>query len=160
MSAHRPTIKPLLSETYVATIKNSVGVKTFQQFFAMVNNRKKNIVRGGELSCAWFVSTLLHAGGLIRKPHTTVEATLKDMQQSGWRRIRRARPGCVILWARVRYPDGQEHQHLGFLIGVRRAVSNSSRTKVPQVHHWTFGRRGRKLYRPVTAMYWHPKLNS
>lgn len=151
-------VVPLLSDTYLAVVENSVGSRLFRTFYAKVDGRRRDIMRGGELSCAFYLSSVLTMLGLLRRVHGTVDGALRDLAESGWRRISRPRAGSVLLWEAVRFPDGELHRHLGFSLGGRRAVSNNSRRGVPVLHHWTFGRRGGRPVRRVEAILWHKKL--
>ncbi len=151
-------VTPLLFPTYLTTIRGSLGTRMFQHLFATVDGAVKDIARNGTLSCALFVSSLLHRFQLLAEPHATVSGTLKDLRRSGWRRIRTPRPGCVIHWSGITYADGSVHEHLGFYLGNQQAVSNSSVQRVPVRHHWTYGNRKGKPARPVRALYWHPRL--
>ena len=46
---------PLVFDTYVAVINNSVGSKLFQTYYVSAGKKKVDVMRGGELSCAFFV---------------------------------------------------------------------------------------------------------
>lgn len=147
-------ITPLLSDTYLALIKNSVGAQFFQTLFARVHGRKKNILNGGELSCAFFVSAVLLLTKLIKEPHATVTGTEKDMRRCGWKQTQTLKRGSVIVWGKK-----HGHKHIGFYLGGEKAVSNSTARKVPVLHHFTFGTRNEKPVRRIEAIYWHKNLN-
>jgi len=55
----KPNIKIILFDTYMSRIKNSVDSKIFQNLYAKYNNIKRDILDGGDLSCAMFVSSIL-----------------------------------------------------------------------------------------------------
>lgn len=124
----------------------------FQTVWAEVGGKKKDILAGGELACASFVSGVLLWSGLIKEKHATVTGTLKDMRRSGWKKIKKPREGCILRWEKREENGG--HEHLGFYMGTTIAISNSKTAKVPVEHHWTY--RGT---RKIVAMYWHPRLN-
>lgn len=147
-------MKILLFDSYLAAIKNSVGTRAFQTLWAKVDGEKKDILAGGELSCASFASGVLLWFGLIREKHATVSGTVRDMKNSGWEEIPEPREGCVLHWEKAK-TNGTENEHLGFYIGNGVAVSNSRAERTPIEHHWTYGE-----MRKVVAMYWHPRLNS
>jgi hypothetical protein len=151
-------ITPLLRETYFAMIRKSAGSRMFQTLIARDGKHDRDILENGKLSCAAYVSWILHHFGFIKDPHATVNGTLKDMRASGWQRIRKPTPGCVLLWEGIRYPDGETHRHLGFFLGGTRAISNSALARVPVFHHWTFGRKGNRPIRRIKSMYSHPLL--
>lgn len=50
----------LVFESYIAMIRNSISTKMFQNFFIKEGSKKKDILNGGELSCAIYVSSILY----------------------------------------------------------------------------------------------------
>jgi hypothetical protein len=152
-------MKPRLQirESYLAMIKNAVGSTQYRRLFMDVNGRGKDILENGNLSCAYFVSGILMMFGLIRAPHATVSGLVKDMEASGWKRVRTMRPGSVLIWEPLP-SDTEAHQHVGFLLTQTKAVSNSTKRHHVVAHHLTFGRRNGKPTRRIQAMYRHPKL--
>ena len=145
-------VKPLLKETYLAIIKNSVGTKMFQKFYVKINNKKQDVMNGGELSCAFFVSSITTMFGLSARVHGTVDSTVKDLLDFGWIEIKKLRTGAVLVWEDLNF-EGEEHKHIGFYITKGEAISNSSVKKSPQKHHWNF-----KGKRKVVKILWHEKL--
>ena len=145
-------ISLLPAESYLAMIKNSVGSKQFQNLYALVDNQKKDIVEGGNLSCAYYVTSILVIFGLIDKPHSTVNGSVSALLTAGWSRIKEPQPGTVIVWG----PDQQSHQHIGFSIGANKAISNSSEKNIPHIHHISYGAKKRH---PI-GIYWHPMLDN
>lgn len=146
-------VEPLLKETYLAVIKNSVGTKMFKNLFAKVNSKKKDIVENGNLSCAFYASSILYLFKLIKDIHATVNGTIKDLEESGWTKIKTPKNGCVLVWAEKDFGNGGLHKHIGFYIGNSNAVSNNSKTGFPTCHNW-------KEYdnRKVEKIFWHKKL--
>src|SRR3990172_5190615 len=120
---------PVLRDTYLRTIKNSVGTNLFRNFYAKVNGQKKDILRDGDLACAYFVSCILKIFGLVKDIHTTVSGTMADMKKSGWRLAKNVEPGCVLFWEAKK--SGREtHSHIGFYMGNKKAISNSSLKRI------------------------------
>ncbi|MFZ2803851.1 MAG: hypothetical protein WA001_01375 [Patescibacteria group bacterium] len=150
-----PRIVPLLRESYLAAIKNSASSKTFKNFFATVDGKRQDILKDGKLSCAFFVSFVLFHFGLLKKPHTTVEGTVKDMENSGWEKTRMSRPGNVLVWEAENDDDSERHAHIGFDLGNGKAISNSSKKRMPVIHSRTFGGK-----RKIVAMYQHPSAST
>lgn len=130
-------VKRLLFETYLATIKNSVGARIFRNFYALIGGKKQDIMKNGKLSCAFFVSSILRIFGLIKDIHGTVDGTVKDLKKSGWKVLRRPKTGSVLVWSK---PNDSKttHRHIGFYLGNYKAVSNSSTKMVPIVHRSNF----------------------
>ena len=129
-------IIPNLKKSYIAIIKNSVGSKIFQNFYVAENKHEKDVLRDGKFSCAFFVSSILKLFNLINSPHCTVNGTIKDLEKSGWQKVKVSKkmlPGTILLWE-----EKDNHFHLGFYLGQQKAISNSSENKFPIIHHWTF----------------------
>ena len=141
-----------LRSTYLAVIRNSVGTKMFRNSCGRAAGRAVDLTRGGRLSCAFFVTSVLRIFGLIKEQHTTVGGAVRDLEQSGWRPVKTARPGDILVWEAVVGQDGN-HEHIGFLIAPGVAVSNSTRARLPAEHHWTYGVRAGKPVRRVMTIY-------
>lgn len=149
----------LLFPTYLAAIKNSLGSKLFKSNFFKINNKKKDLLRNGELSCGFYVSSILYLFKLIKDIHVTVDGTIKDLEKSGWRKITKPKPGAVIVWEGLT-ENNETHKHIGFYINNNMAVSNSSKNKIIAKHHWTYGNKNGKPIRKVTNIYWNQKLET
>jgi len=144
-------MKLLFFDSYLSTIRNSVGTKSYQTLWAETETGKKDIIENGRLACALFVSGVLKEFNLIKERHATVSGTLKDMQNSGWYPIKEPKEGCVIHWdAEDNSPENTEH--LGFFVGGGKAISNDRKAKTPQEHNWD--------YRRVLGAYWNSKLEN
>lgn len=130
------------SKTYLQTIENSVGTEMFKHMYASVDGgQEQDILKNGELSCAFYVSSVLVIFDLIQELHTTVESTVEELIEAGWQKLsglESAKPGAVIVWEGVEYSDGP-HKHIGFYLGDDQAISNSWSQGVPKSHHVTFG---------------------
>ena len=146
-------VTPLIRESILAFVKNSVGSNMFRNLYAEVNGERKDILEDGRISCAAFVSAILLQFGLIKKGHATVDGTIGDMEDSGWIKIDKPKEGCVLLWEPMEI-DGSVNKHIGFYINNDQAISNSFEKRTPQIHHWTYNDK-----RKITAMYWHNKLD-
>ncbi|MEK7578783.1 MAG: hypothetical protein AAB789_00375 [Patescibacteria group bacterium] len=152
-------IIPILFDTYIAVIKNSVGSKIFRNFYAEVDGERADIVRNGDRSCAWFASSLLCLLKLIKAAHTTVDGTIGDLQQSGWKKIEKPEIGSILVWEKIDFGNKNLRKHIGFYIGNNKAISNSSKKGQPVIHHWTYGIKRNKPVREVEVIFWHKKLN-
>jgi len=147
----KSSVVVLLKESYLAVIRNAVGTQMFRTFYALVDGKKRDIMRRGDLSCAFFVSFILTGFSLIKSMHGTVDGTVKDLESSGWTRIKTPKKGCIIVWEPLIDEKGESHKHIGFYIGADKAISNSSIKKSPRVHSYHI--------RKVCALYWNAKLN-
>ncbi len=135
-------------KTYLAAVKNSIGSKTFRNFWVVDGKKKFDAMRNGELSCAFFVSGILTMFGLIERIHGTVASTISDLEKSGWQKVRRPRIGSILVWEKQLFGI-EEHSHIGFYIGGSRAISNNVRKGFPARHNWQFDGK-----RKVIAIYW------
>ena len=149
-----PKVEPLVFDTYIAVIKNSVGSKMFRNFYAKISGKKKDIMRNGDLSCAFFVSSVLVLSKLIKDGHGTVNSTVEDMKKTGWKIIKKPKVGSVIVWEKITFGNGESNKHIGFYVGKNIAVSTNSNTGLIYEHHYTFGGK-----RKIEAIYWNDKLN-
>ncbi|MEK7506550.1 MAG: hypothetical protein AAB566_00640 [Patescibacteria group bacterium] len=150
-------VKILLLDSYLATIKNGVGTKLFRNLFVRTDNKRRDILENGRLSCAVFTSAILLMFGLIKESHATVSGLIKDLEKSGWKKIAKPRPGAILIWDYQNFGK-ERHRHSGFYIGDRQAISNSKTKRSPSKHHWTYGVKNGKVSRKVIAIYWSKKL--
>ena len=147
-------MEKFLPDSYLKIILNSQGVHFWRNFYIKKGDRKEDILENGDLSCAFFVSTILLIFGLIDKVHFTVEGTFKAMKQKGWREIKKLKPGSVLIWEKQK-----GHKHIGFFIGKNSTISNLAKSKTPQRHHLTFckTKKGQPI-RKIEKILWHKKL--
>lgn len=129
--------------TYLAAIKNSIGSKQYRSLFADVDGTRMDLTEDGRLACALYASWILFHFGFLKAPHVTVDGTVKDLRESGWKDVEEPKEGDVLVWEPTMEHDPNEpHQHIGFYIGNGRAVSNSSKLREIVEHDLTFeGRR-------------------
>lgn len=126
-----PKVEKMRFETYLAIINNSVGTKMFSEGYARIDGRVTNILNNGEVACAFYVTAILSMfdAKLIVHTHTTMSATLADLERSGWQKVDRPESGDIIIWGPKLQPDtdGLNHDHIGFYVGNERAVTNDFR---------------------------------
>jgi len=152
-------VVPIIFDTYLAVIKNGVGSNAFRNFYAKVNDKKTDITENGNLSCAWFVSSMVYQFKLMKSPHLTVDGTVEDLEKSGWKKIKEPRIGSVLVWKKNDFGSKKFHKHIGFCVGNDKAISNSSKTRHPIEHHITFGVVKNKPLRKIESIFWNNKLN-
>ncbi len=145
-----PKPELLLVKDYLTFAKASVGSNSFRKLYYRANGKEVEVLRDGDLSCAFFVSSVLVIFGLMGVMHTTVKSTVRDLRRRGWKDIRTPRPGAIVVWGPKKFKSGETHRHLGFYLGDGKVVSNSSARKSPRVHAWNF--------RPVEHILWNEKL--
>lgn len=127
-------VEPMPFQTYLSMVENSVGSKTFSHGYAQVDGQPTDVMRVGELSCAFFVSSLLKIFDVIGSMHATVASTVKDLEESSWHKVNSAEPGDVIVWKPILFPGGERHEHIGFALTDSQAVSNDYKSGSPQKH--------------------------
>lgn len=132
-------LKILTYQNYLQMIKTSTGSRMFQQLYVLDNGKKKDILRNGELSCAYYVSSILKIFDLISRPHATVKGTIEDIIKNGWRETKKLKPGNILIWQEKKFPDGSINQHIGFYFDKQKAISNNFKERMPLVHHFTYG---------------------
>jgi len=143
---------PLVFDTYLAVIKNSIGSRLFRNFYVRTGRDRIDILRNGELSCAFYVSAILYLFKLIKDIHTTVDSTVKDLQKSGWKVIKKPKVGSIIVWEKMDFGDGEIHKHIGFYVGKGKVISNNYKFGCPIEHKWIFPKR------KVEMIFWNPRL--
>ena len=149
----------ILSASYLKLIKNSVGSRAYRNLYFKVNGKKVDVLENGNLSCAYFVSSVLFHFKLIGSLRTTVQGTVDDMKKSGWKSIKKPVRGSVIVWGKRYFKSsGQWHAHIGFYVGNGWAVSTNSEKRRPVIHPWRREYKSKKL-RKVVKILWHPRLN-
>jgi len=146
--------KPILltTENYLTMIKNSIGSKMFRNCYALVGNKKKDLLKNGDLSCAYFVTSILKIFDLIGSIHLTVRGAIEDIKNSGWYEIKSPKKGSILVWEKEK-SGKEEHAHIGFYAGDQKAISNSFKRQAPIIHNYFF--RSRK----VEAIFWNKKLD-
>jgi hypothetical protein len=145
---------PILLDTYLSVIENSPGTKMFRNLFANIDGKRTDITQNGELSCAFFVTSVLLMFKLIKEPHATVSGTVKDLKDSGWTEIESPKIGSILIWEERDLGTESFHKHVGFYVGDGKAVSNDYKSGVPEKHDWNYNDR------KVELILWNSKLNS
>jgi glycerol-3-phosphate cytidylyltransferase-like family protein len=131
--------KILTYQNYLQMIKASRGSQMFRRLYVLEGGKKRDILRNGELSCAYYVSSILKIFDLISQPHAVVKSTIEDMLENSWRPTKKLKAGNVLVWEEKKFPNGQIHKHIGFYLGKDRAISNAAKKGVPAIHHFTYG---------------------
>jgi hypothetical protein len=126
-------LTPLNFLTYLSFVKKAAGAKSFQNAFVKTGSKKIDILKNGKLSCAFFVSSVLKIFGQINNIHATVEETVKDLENSGWKKLKTPKEGSILVWE-----EKNGHKHIGFYLGENKAISNNSKKRVPEIHHFAY----------------------
>ena len=135
------SIVELLSyENFVKRIENSVGSREYRNLFALVRGVRKDILKDGLISCAYYVSNVCTVLGYLPRPHTTVDGLIVGLENNGWRRVEQpTKPGEILVWEEATQAGGELHKHAGFYMGNDQAISHVDSDRTPSYHHLTFG---------------------
>ncbi len=145
-------------ENFLLGVRNSIGSQLFRSYLDKEGN---DVLKDGDLSCAYFLSSILLIHGLIDRAHFTVPGTLIAMEKAGWYEIKTLKIGCIVIWGSV-HQNGADHKHLGVYIGDQQAISNRSSLGMPgehPLHYSGLDKDGNKKKAPVLAYYWHPAFD-
>ena len=141
--------------SYMKMIKNSAASRIFRNLYYDINGKTRDVLENGNLSCAYFVSSVLRHFGLIGEWRTSVDGLIEEMKKYGWQKMEKPALGSVIVWeARAARRGGEPHKHIGFCIGNSRVVSTSSKKGCPVIHGIKDG--GRK----VIEIFWNSRLKT
>lgn len=139
---------------FLLSIQNSIGSQLFRSYLDKEGN---DVLKDGDLSCAYYISSIMLLHGLIDRAHFTVPGTLKAMKDEGWYEIKTIKTGCIVVWGSV-HQNGADHKHLGVYIGEGQAISNRSSLGMPgehPLHYSGLDKDQKKKPAPVLAYYWH-----
>jgi hypothetical protein len=152
-------IKPIIKDTYLAVIKNSVGSKSFRSFYVLDRGKKIDVTKKGNLSCAWFVSVVLSLFNFIDRPHLTVNRVERELKKFGWKEIPKPKSGAIIIWGPASFGKNMLRRHVGFYVGSNKAISNDSEKGYPVIHDWELRKVKFPNGRIIEAILWNPKLD-
>jgi hypothetical protein len=118
-------------------VNNSIGTNMFRNFYADFDGTRRDTMQDGEVSGAFFVSSILTIFNAIKKPSSTVESVIANMQEAGWEEVDNPEAGDVLVWEKI-VVDGEEYPQIGFYVGEDMAISVSSKMKSPFKHDWKY----------------------
>lgn len=160
MNKENIKVVPLVYDTYLKLIENAVGTNMFRTMYASVDDSRQDVMRDGDLSCAFFVSSILKVFDYVEKVHATVNNTVKDLEKSGWQKSSDLKKGAVLVWEEKIDGSGEKHKPIGFYIGDNMAISNNSQERIPQKHHYTYGEINNLPVRKIANIFWKKDLES
>lgn len=146
----------MLSKNFTECIRNSIGTRMFRNFY--VNGI--DVLENGNLSCAYYVTSIMHIFKLIDRPHFMVDGTIFAMEKAGWYKIDHTKNGCVVVWNPI-VQNGKSHLHIGFYVGDGQAVSNrSSLGHVGEhaLHYPGLDKEDNTQQATIHSLYWHKDL--
>lgn len=130
---------------YLEEIRNSRDSKDYRHYFVKRKHGKgqEDVLKGGRLSCAFFVSSVLFKFGWIDKTHCTTKRTVETMLNYGWKEIDISdiKKGDVILWEKRNQGHDGGRFHIGFYVGNKKAISNSWYKLSPWKHSYNYNNR-------------------
>ena len=144
----KPTL--LLKKNLLTTITSSTGSRLFRHLYVQTPQGEVDILKGGEVACAFYVSSILKLYNLIDELHTTIDGTLKALKKSGWKSVPLIdmQAGDILVW-----DHHGDHAHIGFAISKNAAISNSSERMTPRRHTFDF-----EGTRPIITVLRHPEI--
>lgn len=147
-------------QTYLAMIRNSIGSLLWRNLFITKADEKQiDILQDGNISCAYYVSSILKQFGYCGAIFTNVLSLEKHLIEYGRIRKEVFREDIIIPWSVIireekKWSEKEDiygnsiksHYHIGFYIGSGRAISNMSdgfaiddiSARTPQEHHITY----------------------
>ncbi|MDP1689104.1 MAG: hypothetical protein Q8L47_03160 [bacterium] len=144
-------------ETYLKLIENSIGTRLFNSLIVKYKNTGEviDILHNGELSCAYFVSSIIVLMSGMETPHTTVKTVRNKLIENNWKVVTGGiEPGDVLFWEKVKFDDGNENEHIGFALNSKEAISTSwIEHKVVRHPIISTNHEGNKISRKITAVY-------
>lgn len=149
-------IRRLKKKSYIKFIENSVGSKSWRNFYAVVGGEKADVLKSGNLSCAFFASSVLLIFGLSGKISFTVKGAISDLEKNGWEEIGRLKPGAVLIWEKNKMFN---NEHIGFCLNKKTAISNYYKKRMPAKHHITYGTKNGRPVRRIIKIFWHKELD-
>lgn len=153
-------MKLLPKETFLALARGSEGANMFRSLFADPEDGSAiDILKDGQVSCAFYVSSLLVLVSQLPTPHATVSGLEKKLQEKGWEAISDPIPGSILFWVSQKQADGDPHEHVGIYLGNDEAISHSDKALTPTRHHYTFGGTRETPGRAIRAIYTHKFLS-
>lgn len=147
-------IKQRNFDTYVNMARNSIGTEMFRSYFSEYDGELKDGLNNGELSCAFFVSSVLKIWSAIDKPHATVAGTVQAMADIGWQPAslqEMPEDGDVLIYEPIVIVlNTKPNAHMAIYIGNEEAVSTNWKIGSVVRHNWQFKDSGG---RKITAIY-------
>ncbi len=138
-----PSLEILQKETYLKAVENSIGSTQYRSLMVRYKDsgEVKDILEDGNLSCAYFVSSLLCLFGMIDRQRATVKSMLRFVtEDSAWSQVAfdDAAPGDVVFYTEREFADGSLHAHVGFVLSEHEAVSTSDTKRCVIKHSLTY----------------------
>lgn len=134
-----PNLEILKYDTYLNIIKNSVGSRLFNSFIvrSKETGRVEDILKDGEYSAAFFISSILTLMHVIEKPCTTVSSLERHINEDDrWFSVtlEEVEAGDVIFYEDMLLPDGSTTGHVGFAIDENEAISTDYKLRLVNKH--------------------------
>lgn len=149
-------MKPLFFKSYIELIKNSENSTLFKSFYWEKDDWTVfDILDDWDLSCAFYVSSILKIFNLVNDVHLTVNSTIKDMFDNWWKEteVWNLPIWSVILWNEREFDDWV-HTHVWFYLWDWFAISNDLITKQIKKHSYNYD-----STRNISKVFFNDKLN-
>lgn len=134
-----PNLEILKYDTYISIIKNSVGSRLFNSFIVRSKETgdTEDILKDGEYSAAFFVSSVLCLVQAVDKPTTTESGLERKLtEDKRWFEVllEEVEAGDVVFYADTTLVDGSTETHVGFALDDNQAVSISEQLRQVTKH--------------------------
>lgn len=142
-------------------IQSSIGSSLWKHLYITKDDgTSKDILQNGNVSCAYYVSSLLKQFNLSPATYANVNSLHQSLLNYGWEEISRKGStediplGSLIIWDEKQGTEKKDmygnivaaHSHIGFYVGEDQAISNMSEgfkdnnqiLGTPAQHHYTY----------------------
>jgi hypothetical protein len=139
----------LLYKNYIKMIKNSVWSKLFCHLYVLNEKwKEEDIMKWWKNSCAYFVSSILTILWILDRSRATVKSLISEIKEKWYEEISRNKIKIwdLILWEAIKWEDNLMHEHVGFYIWNKKAISNSSKKKSPIIHSYTYNNKRKIIW--------------
>jgi len=132
-------LEVLKYDTYISIIKNSVGSRLFNSFIvrSKATGDTEDILKDGEYSASFFVSSVLSLVQAVDKPTTTESGLERKLDEDKhWFEVslEEVEAGDVLFYADTTLVDGSTETHVGFALDDNQAVSISDQLRQVTKH--------------------------
>jgi hypothetical protein len=151
-------------------IQSSIGSSLWRHLYiTKEDGTSKDILQDGNVSCAFYVSSLLKHFNLSPATYANVKSLELALLEYGWKEVNRENNiqniplGSLIIWGEKEGIEKKDiygnmvgaHSHIGFYVGEDQAISNMSggfrddnqSAGTPGKHHYTYNNT-----RPITSI--------
>jgi|GEM_PF-1316494 len=143
-----------LLKSYLTAVRRSVDSLQYRNLY--MEDESGNVIdilEDGNLSCAYYVTSVAHQFDLISGIRTWVSEAVDELHRCGWHTIATPREGAILVYKERQTQSGSYHKHIGFKLDGVLAISHHDSVRRPRIHHETdLG------LREIEQVLWHEAL--